>query len=32
MPLNYRIQATPGFALLFILTPVFGAPDAGRSQ
>jgi len=28
---NHCIQATPGFALLFVVAQVPGAPDAGRS-
>ena len=27
---NHRVQATPGCALLFILAPMAGAPDAER--
>jgi hypothetical protein len=27
---NYRVQATPDYALLFILAQVPGAPDADR--
>ena len=29
-PLNHCVQATPDFALLFIVAQVSGAPDAER--